>query len=113
MLCAAPLPCLAAVLAILVALHPVLIPTTATWLQVAEREGENEAPASEESSPEIAPGLISAATARTRRTAGAGLAIREPGADGTGNSIQARRANGAVQPAEIAGRNGSGGPLRC
>jgi hypothetical protein len=111
--CAALLPLLAALLALLVALHPILNPTAATWLQLAEREGESESPSPEESSQQIAPGTLpSAATSRTRRAAGSRPTSNEEIAV-AGLAIHAWCANRAAQPAEIAGRNGSGGPLRC
>jgi hypothetical protein len=113
-LCAAPWLWLAGLLAVLIALHPVLSPATATWLQMAEREGESETPSPDENSQEIAPGtFISASAARYRRTAASRLAAGMDSAALPNFSILAGRATPSAQPAELAGRNGSGGPLRC
>jgi hypothetical protein len=105
---------LIALLGGLVALHPVLSPATATWLQIAEREGESETPSSDETSQEIAPGALATTSAsRSRRVAAYQLAAAELSAASTRFAIHAGNRDLNGPSAELAGRNGSGGPLRC
>lgn len=105
----------ALLLGILVGLQTLVtpLPTVAAWLPASQRDSERETPAHEESSEESAPSTFqSADSGRIRRAAAERTARLERAAGGMNQPPGVMRIFRLHRPAELAGRNGTGCPLR-
>jgi len=103
-------------LVLVISLQTTLLPAAAlqSWLPLAQRDSEGESPAPEEATKETVPSaFVSADVARARRAAADRLAKCDHVPTCMSESVGSMRIFHAPLPAEQAGRNGSGGPLRC